>query len=64
MNSINCFIVVEVSIVLRTYSGTEGLQAVEICLQIVQGTINRSAGAAAVDVWTVSQTVVGKLHGS
>jgi hypothetical protein len=57
--------VVEVSFVLRTYSGTEGtgLRAVEVCLQIVLGTIDKSASAAAVNVWTVSQTAVGKLYG-
>lgn len=50
---------------LRTYSGTEGvgLQAVEICLQIVQGTIDKSASAATVNILTVSQTAIGKLHG-
>jgi hypothetical protein len=62
MNFINA--VVHISIVLRTYSGTEGtgLHAVEVCLQIVLGTIDRSAGAAAVDVWTVSQSAVGMLQ--
>ena len=60
------FTVVEVSIVLRTYSGTEGtgVGVIEICLLIVLGAIDRSTGAAAVDVWTVSQTAVGKLQGS
>ena len=50
---------------LRTYSGTEGvgLQTVEVCLQIVLGTIDKSANAAAVNIWTVSQTAIGKLHG-
>ena len=50
---------------LRTYSGTEGvgLQAVEVCLQVVLGTIDKSASAAAVNVWTVSQTATGKSHG-
>ena len=55
------FKVVEVSIVLRMYSGTEGtgVGVIEICLLIVLGTIDRSTGAGAVDVWTVSQTAVG-----
>jgi hypothetical protein len=59
------FTVVHISIVLRTYSGTEGIGlGVEVCLQIVLGTIiDNSASVAAVDVWTVSQTAVGKLHG-
>ena len=59
------FTVIHISIVLRTYSGTEGagLGVVEVCLQIVLGTIDYSANVAAVNVWTVSQTAVGKLHG-
>ncbi len=58
------FTVIHVSIVLRTYSGTEGTGlGVEVCLQIVLGTIDNSASVAAIDVWTVSQTAVGKLHG-
>ena len=57
------FTAVEVSFVLRTYSGTEGagLQAVEICLQVVQGTVDNSASAAVINVMTVSQTAIGKL---
>jgi hypothetical protein len=56
------FTVIHVSTVLKTYSGTEGTGlGVEVCLQIVLGTIDRSA---AVNVWTVSQTAVGKLHES
>ena len=57
-----CSTVVEVSFVLRTYSGTEGfgLQAVEVCLQIVVGSIAKDANAVAVNVWTVSQTATGK----
>ena len=60
------FAVIHISIVLRTYSGTEGitgLGVVEVCLQIVLGMIDYSANVAAVDVWTVSRTAVGKLHG-
>ncbi len=60
--------VVHISIVLSTYSGTEGtgLHAVEVCLQIVLGTIvnDKRAGTAVVDIWTVSQTAVGMLHES
>ena len=46
---------------LRTYSGTEGtgLRAVEVCLHIVLGALDKSASAAAVSVWTVSQTAIG-----
>ena len=49
---------------LRTYTGTEGTGlGVKVCLQIVLGTIiDSDASAAAVNVWTVSQTAVGKLH--
>ena len=52
---------VEVSVVLRTYSGTEGtgVGVVEICLLIVLGAIDGNTGAAAIDIWTVSQTAVG-----
>jgi hypothetical protein len=58
------FTVNHVSIVLRTYSGTEGTGlGVEVCLQIVLGTIDNNASVVAIDVWTVSQTAVGKLHG-
>ena len=55
---------VEVSFVPRVYSGTEGvgLQEVEICLQVVQGTIDKSASAAAANVRTVSQTAIGMLR--
>ena len=58
------FTVVEVSFLLRTYSGTEGvgLQAVEVCLQIVTGTIDKSGSAAAVNVSTVSQTAIGEIY--
>ena len=57
--------VVRVSIVLRMYSGTEGTDlGVEVCLHIVLGTIiDKSGSIAAVNVWTVSQTAVGKLRG-
>ena len=55
---------IHISIVLRTYSGTEGTDLdVEVCLQIVLGTIDNSASAVAVNVWTVSQTAVGTLRG-
>ena len=64
-SNILVFTAIHISIMRRTYSGTEGTgsQAVEVCLQIVLGTIDNSASAVAVNVWTVSQTAVGKLHG-
>lgn len=57
------FTVVEVSFLLRTYSGTEGAgsPAVEVCLQIVTGTIDKSGSAAAVNISTVSQTAIGEI---
>ena len=46
---------------LKTYSGTEGTGLdVEVCLQIVLGTIESSESTAAVNIWTVSQAAVGK----
>jgi hypothetical protein len=58
------FTVTYISFVMRTYSGTEGTGlGVEVCLQIVLGTIDNNASVVAIDVWTVSQTAVGKLHG-
>ena len=58
------FTVVEVSFLLRTYSGTEGVgsPAVKVCLQIVTGTIDKSGSAAAVNVSTVSQTAIGEIY--
>ena len=47
---------------LRPYSDTEGvgLQFVEVCVQIVLGTIDKNG--AAVNLWTVSQTATGKYY--
>jgi hypothetical protein len=57
------FTVIYISFVMGTFSGTEGTGlGVEVCLQIVLGTIiDNSASVAAIDVWTVSQIAVGKL---
>ena len=56
------YTVVQVSFVLRTYSGTEGvgLQSLEVCLQIVHGAIDKST-SPTVNVLTVSQTAIGML---
>lgn len=49
---------VAVSFVPGTYSGTEGigLQAVDVCVQIVLGTLDNDT---TVGLWTVSQTATG-----
>ena len=44
------------------YSDTEGvgLRFVEVCVQVVLGTIDKNG--AAVNLWTVSQTATGKYY--
>lgn len=62
MSCIRTHAVIQVSFVLRTYSSTEGgsgVQSVEVCLQIVAGTIDSSVSGATVNVWTISQTAIG-----
>ena len=56
------FTVIQVSFVLRMYSDTEGvgLRFVEVCVQVVLGTIDKNG--AAVNVWTVNQTATGKYY--
>ena len=51
---------VAVSFVLRTYNVTEGigLQFVEVCVQVVLGSLDSNA---MVDLWAVSQTATGNV---
>lgn len=54
----NILTAVAVSFVLRAFGGTEGVgeQFVEVCVQIVVGTLNKDA---SVDVLAVGQTATG-----
>ena len=49
-----------VSFVMRSYSGTEGigLHVVEVCVQIVLGSLDNDA---TVNLWTVSQSATGNV---